>query len=158
MSTKRPGLAAHTLLSVFGLGFSPFAPGTVASLACAALLWVLGTPVWLLVASIVVASAVTVRFGREVADPNGHGDPGWVVADEWAGQALGGVALPFLGAGGDALSWIVAFGVFRLLDISKIGPVGRLERVPGSWGVLLDDLGAGVGAAIAAGAVAALTI
>lgn len=151
-----PSALSRTLLSVFGLGLAPVAPGTVASLACALLLWAVGTPLWAVAASIVAASAVTLWFGRDVTEANGHGDPGWVVADEWAGQALGGAALPLLGRGDDGLAWVAAFVTFRALDISKVGWVGRLERIPGPWGVLLDDLLAGVGAALVAGGVAAL--
>ena len=158
MSTpSQPGPLSRTLLSVFGLGLSPIAPGTVASAACAGALWALGTPAWAVAASVVVASAITLVCGRDVTDPAGHGDPGWVVADEWAGQALAGVALPALGQGNNWAAWVTAFVVFRILDISKIGPVGRLERIPGPWGVLLDDVAAGAGAAIAATVVAVLT-
>lgn len=159
LSQRRSAPLARVLLSIFGLGFAPFAPGTVASLACAGLLWVCGSPLWGIVASIVLGSAITLGFGRTVTDTTGHtgdGDPGWVVADEWAGQALAGIALPMLGTGNLTVGWLVAFGAFRLLDITKVGPVGLLERIPGPWGVLLDDLAAGAIAAIVAGAAALL--
>ena len=155
-TSQGPGPLARILLSVMGLGFSPFAPGTVASLACAGVLWACGTPLWAVAASVVLASLITIIFGRSVTGAQGHGDPGWVVADEWAGQALAGVALPFLGASNDWVCWAIAFVAFRVLDITKIGPVGRLERVPGAWGILLDDLAAGAGAAVAVAGVALL--
>ena len=66
-------------------------------------------------------------------------DPSFVVLDEVAGMLA-------------ALVWVsprpvpvlLAFVLFRLLDILKPFPIDRLERIPGAWGVLLDDLAAGL--------------
>ena len=143
----------RALLSVGGLGLVPWAPGTVASLACVVLHAGLGTPWWLVAGSVVGASAITLAWSGGVTDVAGKGDPGWVVCDEWAGQALCGVPLWLLDAGNHLVGWTVALIAFRVLDIGKWGPVGWCERLPGAWGVLLDDMAAGVGAALAAAAV-----
>ena len=45
------------------------------------------------------------------------------------------------------LGMLAAFGLFRLFDITKPGPIGRLDRVPGRIGVMGDDLAAGAAAA-----------
>ncbi|WP_149537853.1 phosphatidylglycerophosphatase A [Siccirubricoccus phaeus] len=72
-------------------------------------------------------------------------DPGWVVVDEGAGQALALAALP---AGAGLLGAALAFLLFRLLDILKPGPVGWAERRHGALGVMLDDVLAGAIAAL----------
>ena len=70
--------------------------------------------------------------------PFTDGDPGWVVIDEAAGAFLAVIGLA---------SWpaLVALVVFRMADIFK-GPfaVARVERLPGAWGIVADDLVAGL--------------
>jgi phosphatidylglycerophosphatase A len=71
-------------------------------------------------------------------------DPGLVVVDEVLGQWV-----TLLGA--TALNWkafLAAFLLFRLFDIWKPWPVRRLEDLPEGTGIVVDDLGAGVYAAI----------
>jgi phosphatidylglycerophosphatase A len=70
-------------------------------------------------------------------------DPGWVVADEFAGQwiALLGLAHPTL------VGLTAAFVLFRVLDIAKPGPVGWADRQHGPMGVMADDVIAGAIAA-----------
>jgi phosphatidylglycerophosphatase A len=74
----------------------------------------------------------------------GTTDPGPVVIDEVMGQCVTLVAAPF--------SWPVAlagFVLFRAFDIVKPPPARQLERAHGGWGIMLDDLAAGVYAAAA---------
>ncbi len=81
--------------------------------------------------------AVT-ALGLWAAGPFADGDPGWVVIDETAGAWLA-----MIGLGGWPLivGWIVA----RFADITKLPPgVGAAERLPGSLGVMADDLVAGL--------------
>ncbi len=72
-------------------------------------------------------------------------DPGFVVVDEVLGQwvtLLGATAY-------NPISFVAAFILFRLLDIWKPGPIRRLEKLPGGYGIMADDLAAGaVGALI----------
>jgi len=104
-----------------------------------------GGPALLVAAGLCVAGcAVTLGWGGRAVGKSGHGDPGWVVADEVAGQAMASaVAL----AGPVWPSAALAFVLFRLLDIVKPWPVNRAERLPGGLGVLADDLVAGAMAA-----------
>jgi phosphatidylglycerophosphatase A len=151
------------LLSAFGLGVSPIMPGTVASLAVALLLWAVGpAPLRLAAAAVallVLGCVVTLRFARDLPHAGDHGDPGWVVSDEVAGQALACLAaVPF---GGGWLPMAAAFVLFRVFDITKWGPVGALERRPGAAGILLDDIAAGAIAGVlvlAAGALGAFAL
>ena len=76
---------------------------------------------------------------------HGRQDPGEVVMDEFAAQALTFLAVPLL-VSRNLCGWeslvIAAFGflVFRVFDILKPGPIRKLERFPAGWGVLADDL------------------
>jgi len=73
-------------------------------------------------------------------------DPGWVVADEWQGLALGWLLLPEQATW---VSWLLLFGLFRLLDATKPGPIGAVDRyLPDSWGIFVDDWLAGMLAGI----------
>ena len=143
---------AEAVLSFGGLGFSPKAPGTAgtagAALAAAGLLayapdaansWPIAC------ASVVVlASALTVLLTPAVEASRGK-DPGVIVMDEVAGYfaTLALVARP------GPTHLVLAFFVFRLFDIVKPWPGRALERLPSGWGVLLDDVAAGVyGAAV----------
>lgn len=125
--------------TVCGLGYAPIASGTVAS-AAAALAWYLIPlpPIaqWLIAFDITIlglwASTVT---AAEVNDD----DPSIVVIDEVAGMwlALAGAprTLPVV---------IAAFCLFRVFDIGKWPPMRQLERLPGGWGIMLDDVAAGL--------------
>lgn len=90
-------------------------------------------------ACIVDGEAAEARFGKK--------DPSQVVADETAGQCLPLMFLP-ASALADwktmAFTLVFAFVCFRALDIVKPWPARQLQRVPGGWGILIDDLFAGV--------------
>jgi phosphatidylglycerophosphatase A len=103
-------------------------------------------------AFLVVGTVVTLAFAGRATDAAGRPDPGWVVTDEWAGQAL---ALLPATPGLHPLAWLAAFATFRLLDVWKPGPIGRLGRLHGGPGVLLDDVAAGL---VAGGLVLALEL
>lgn len=147
------------LLAALGLGFSPVAPGSVGALATAALLAVL-TPhppfaAWVAVFLALAATLVTLRWAGRAKRPDGRGDPGWVVSDEVVGQALASAAVLPLA---DPWAPLLAFVLFRVFDIFKPWPVGRLERLPGGLGVLLDDVAAGVLAAALVGVLVLLGV
>ena len=134
-------ISAALIASGFGSGYAPFAPGTAGSLA--ALL--AGIPLlgWNRGALALAAILATVAGFWAVRRIGATGDPGWVVIDEVAGQWITMLALPGTSLPGLAL----AFALFRLLDVTKPGPVGWADRQPGALGVMLDDLIAGALAA-----------
>lgn len=148
------------LVTTFGLGFCRPASGTWGSLppvVLAALLLAVGLPAEGMVFGLVMAAMVglfsgaCVRFGDEAAARFGRSDPSQVVADETAGMAL---VLAFLPAGTTAtpalaaVTLLLAFLAFRILDILKPWPADLLERAPSGWGVLLDDLAVAIYAII----------
>jgi phosphatidylglycerophosphatase A len=147
---------ARALATVGGLGDRLPAPGTtVGSLVGAVLYWgaawglphptwavALGGLVVLLPISVWACGAEAVR--REVADP------GPVVLDEVAGQWLA-LAVVSLLRGEPPNLWAVgaAFFLFRAFDVVKPRPISSLERLPGGWGIVADDLAAGLAAGAA---------
>lgn len=123
------------------VGFAPVAPGTVGSAAAIPLFLLLrwaGSP-WLEVSVcgvLVVAGAWSARLAERAL---GVEDPGPVVIDEVAGMLVSLLFLP-----GTWPIIFAAFIAFRIFDIVKPWPAGRLEDVPGGWGVMADDVMAGV--------------
>ena len=146
---------ARLLASGLGVGFLPRAPGTWGSLlALIAGTALLAWSPWALPGAVVVATLVG---AWAIPRAGGTGDPGWVVIDEVAGMWLTMVPLPAPAADARTLAlWALAFGVFRLLDIAKPGPIGAIDARPDTLGVMGDDLAAGAaGALIVWGAVEA---
>jgi phosphatidylglycerophosphatase A len=142
------GGLARLVATWFYCGYSPKAPGTAGSLAALAIAWLLhqyagvgplgfGLLGAILTAPAIWAAGVTAR-------ESGLKDPQIVVVDEVVGQwiALAGAARL------DAAHWVAAFALFRAFDIWKPPPVRQLERLPGGTGIVLDDVMAGVYAAL----------
>lgn len=147
---RRPGATRPVgmIATWFGTGLLPRMPGTWGSLAtlppAAGLAWALG-PLGAACGG-VLATAVGVWAAGSYARAAGETDPGAVVIDEVAGQALTLAAVPL-----SPLGYALAFVAFRITDTLKPWPVRRLERLPGGWGIVADDLGAAAYAAILAG-------
>ena len=120
-----------------GLGRLP-APGTFGSLP--ALPFALLAPAPLLALAVVVAAfgyAATQALLRHGAAE----DPGWIVVDETVGML---VTLAALGGAPTLFGVLLGFVLFRFFDILKPWPVSWADRQPGAFGVMLDDVVAGV--------------
>ena len=140
--------------SYLGLGWLPVAPGTWASLLPAivfALLCYFGVPVvvvWIILCLIAVdAATICVWFSPAVIAELGKEDPREIVVDEVAGQAIAYLGAYAVGGREIILTAAVGFLAFRLFDIFKPWPCRQLEELPAGWGILADDLMAGVYAA-----------
>ncbi len=141
-----------------GTGYLPIAPGTWGSAVVVALYLLIGridgersyAVDAAMVLVVVVSSVICVALGPFAERHFGKKDPGQVTIDEWAGQAVALIALPAAGVGGALTAAGVAFVAFRVFDILKPTPARQLEKLPAGWGVLCDDLAAGVYANIAA--------
>lgn len=126
------------------VGFIPWAPATWASAIVAALCW------WLLPghAAVAVITAGLFILGGFCATTSerllAQEDPRNVVIDEVAGQLL---TFVFLAPAG-WLAALAGFILFRVFDILKPLGIRRLERFPGGWGIMADDVLAGLYAAI----------
>lgn len=128
--------------SVFGLGYLPWAPGTWGTLAALPLYWYV-MAAWSLPAYIALSLLVTgVGIALAAAAERAHGahDAQYIVIDEVAGMLWTMVAVP------KGPLWLLAgFVLFRILDATKPGPIGWLDRqVGGGLGVVMDDVLAGL--------------
>lgn len=138
------------LTSCFGLGRIPFAPGTFGSLGAAVLFFYLQSyvenPVVVCVTFIILGlffSAVTIAFTPEITEKIGFKDPGEIVSDEFAGLAVVYATITFFDFNPLLLA-LLGFVFFRIFDIWKPWLVHKVEKCPKGWGVLLDDVVAGV--------------
>jgi phosphatidylglycerophosphatase A len=132
--------AARVVATAFGSGYSPLAPGTAGSAVGLLLFWPMAALAWpwQAAASAVLFVVGSLAAGR-VARRAGLKDPGIVVVDEVVGQWVTLTALPFT-----PLTAALGFLLFRAMDIVKPWPARDLERVPGGWGIMADDVAAGV--------------
>ncbi len=132
------------LATWFGAGLSPKAPGTVGTLATVplAILLGFGPPIALPLAALLV-TAVGVWAANAHARARGLKDPQEIVIDEAAGFLLACCFGPF---GWPTL--LAAFALFRFFDILKPWPVSALEALPGGWGIMMDDVAAGLMAGV----------
>jgi phosphatidylglycerophosphatase A len=155
MSEARRAFSAHPLAAFvatgFGSGLSPVMPGTAGSVVGLAI----GVAVARLLASHagsievslglltsgLVAGAIGVAVSGPVCRALAAEDPGCIVIDEIP-------LLPLKTSGAAAAAWAGAFVLFRLFDIVKPGPIRPLQRLPGGWGVVIDDVAAGLAAAV----------
>ena len=120
-----------------GAGYAPRAPGTAGSL----LGLVLGGGLLYFShgAELLGILLVSAAGFWAVGEVGAAGDPGWIVIDEVAGQMIALFALPRISLPGLALAFIL----FRLFDITKLGPVGLLNARHDALGVMGDDWAAG---------------
>ncbi len=95
-----------------------------------------------------IGSFVCVKFAPEVVSIAGKKDPGEIVADEFAGQSVTFLLVAATGTKEIAIIAIGGFLLFRFFDILKPWPIRNLEKLPDGWGILADDLLAGVFAGI----------
>jgi undecaprenyl-diphosphatase len=144
------------LVSCFGLGWLPVAPGTWGSLPPAmlfALMCYFGSAAAAISITMAVlallGSIVCIKFAPAIVAATDEADPREVVADEFSGQA---VTFLFIAAVPISNIWVtglLGFLLFRFFDILKPWPIRKFEKLPKGWGILTDDLIAGVYAGIA---------
>ena len=122
-------------------GYFPFAPGTVGSAAAfvayLGVRWTASPGVEL--AAVVLLFAAGVWAAQAAEQHFGRTDPGYIVIDEVVGMLITLLFLPVTWKGA-----LAGFLLFRLFDIVKPFPAARCERLYGGWGVMMDDLVAGI--------------
>lgn len=131
----------HFLLATgFYSGYSPIAPGTTGSLLTLLILWfalpLMTLPIYLLL--ILIIFFVGIWTSSYVESQKGN-DPSIVVIDEIVGMMIALIACPV-----SIKTFAVAFLAFRVFDVTKLYPVNRAEKLPSGWGIMLDDVFAGI--------------
>ena len=137
------------LATCFGIGWTPIAPGTVASLAALPFAWLLVLLGWrsLLAGALLVTALGIWACGVYVRQTRA-GDPAECVLDEVAGQWFALLPVAVQMRGGDWRPFVLGFIFFRLFDIWKPWPVSAVEKLPGGFGIMMDDVLAGLIAAV----------
>jgi phosphatidylglycerophosphatase A len=138
---------AWTVATFFGAGLGKPGPGTWGSVG-AVLVW--GAVAWLshgahgtllifLLIGILLSLLLGVPAATIAARESGRKDPGFVVIDEVAGQWIA-----LLGSRADWKHGLIALLLFRIFDITKPFPARQLESLPEGWGIVFDDVAAGL--------------
>ncbi|MBC8523051.1 phosphatidylglycerophosphatase A [PVC group bacterium] len=144
-----------------GMGLLPKAPGTWGSLKPILAILIfgyLGAPrvliIILLLLIIVIASSVTIILAPWYENYFGEKDPPQVVSDEAVGQSIALLGMTWLEPNNHISTgiWIgliiLAFVLFRVFDIWKPSVINTIQQLRGGWGVLMDDILAGIAAGI----------
>jgi phosphatidylglycerophosphatase A len=148
----RAPLGIRLLATGFGLGLWPYGPGTLTSLVWTMLYASSGLgrlPVGVHLIGIGLLFLIGLYSSARMERCYGP-DPSRIVIDEWVGQWIA-----LLSAPAEWRFYGLAFALFRLLDIGKPWPLGALQRLPHGWGVMLDDVAAGLLAALGVWAISA---
>ena len=146
---------ALIIATFFGSGLSPFAPGTAGS---AATLWLAFVMAYFFGTNgIFYATLLSFFIGvwavHQLTKNSDEKDPSKVVIDETAGQLITFVLVaPYLHSNVSLKAlfiYLIGFGLFRFFDIVKTGPVKLADtNIKNAWGVMLDDIFAGLFAAV----------
>ncbi len=145
----------------FGVGLAPVAPGTAGSALALVLSWLVARgvspshmPSVVAAVGLLTSGLLVSLAGVPVADRAEAAlrrkDPGCIVLDEIAGQFLACGIVPLFEYPSPrvaTLVWIASFLAFRLFDVWKPGPIRSWQNLPGGWGIMVDDVAAGVLAA-----------
>jgi phosphatidylglycerophosphatase A len=142
-------------------GKSPKAPGTAGSFAALPfgwLIWAYGGNATLILASIAVF-AIGIWTAQLYSNMLGIHDPGEIVIDEVVGQWMCLLVVPLAGAWMDIAWMLIAFVAFRIFDIIKPWPIRWVDRrVGGGFGIMFDDVLAGVFAMVSLAVIVHLTV
>lgn len=131
---------ARLLATGIGSGHAPVAPGTAGSAVGLLMFWPLASlPLAAQLAACVAAFVLGALAASRVARDTGKKDPGLVVVDEVVGMWVTLVGLPF-----GAVTAAAGFVLFRIMDVAKPWPARDLEGLPGGWGIMADDVAAGI--------------
>jgi phosphatidylglycerophosphatase A len=136
---------ARVLATWFGCGYFPKGPGTAGSIGALIVAWPMRhQPSWFFALLALILLAPAIWSASSTALQVGKKDPQIVVIDEVIGQwiALAGAAVY------SPPAWIAAFLLFRTFDIWKPWPIRQLEKLPAGTGIVIDDVMAGIYAAL----------
>jgi phosphatidylglycerophosphatase A len=139
----------YFLATGFYSGLSPKAPGTTGSIVAIILAFILANicPFFPTKAgglsmclSVIIFALIIIHLAlKHGSFSSNTKDPQEIVLDEWAGIFTTIAFIP-----PTLTNLILAFIFFRFFDITKFPPIKSLERLPGSWGIVVDDIAAGI--------------
>ena len=134
------------IASTFGVGYLPLAPGTWASAIVLPIIWFISSVYsWFALIPFFIIVSLLSLWSTSAAEQKWGKDPSKMVIDEWAGQILTFFLVPLsLDLNEHWLVLLIGFILFRFFDILKPFGIGKLQKIEGGLGVLLDDLLAGL--------------
>jgi phosphatidylglycerophosphatase A len=140
-------VVSRVISTGFGSGLSPKAPGTFGSLMilliCLSYLYCFKSPnlterlvfsIFSIIIGIISCRIILLDYPEEKRD-----DPQEIVIDEFAGYLVSVSLIQW-----SFSSLLLGFILFRIFDISKIGPIKHAEKLPAEWGIMMDDVVAGI--------------
>ena len=126
------------LATLFGVGFTPLCPGTASCVVAVLIFLLIGNPVYFLILtifSVIISFPVSAR-AEEIFKIK---DCKKIVIDDFSGMLITLIFIP------KRIEFIIpAFFLFRMLDMLKIPPANKIERIHGARGIVGDDLVAGI--------------
>ncbi|USD31920.1 MULTISPECIES: phosphatidylglycerophosphatase A [Vibrio] len=149
ISLKNPW---HLLATGFGSGLSPIIPGTMGTLAAIPFyLLLVQIPLPMYIVAVIAACFIGIKVCQVTSDDMGVHDHGAIVWDEFAGFWITMLVVPLFQQSSTDWKWLLTgFVLFRCFDMIKPWPISWLDaRVHGGFGIMLDDIVAGVMAGIA---------
>ncbi len=141
----------HLLATGFGSGLSPVVPGTMGTAAAVIPYLALAhLPLWAYLAVCLAGAWIGVTICQKTSDDMGVHDHGSIVWDEFIGLWITMLVVPAAGLDIYEWKWLIGgFVLFRFFDMVKPWPIGWLDkRVHGGFGIMIDDIVAGVMAGI----------
>lgn len=158
---KKFGLLPRIIATTLGCGYWPWGPGTMGAIGGVAV-WLLllcfihSTMVmWTVVAALIVIFTFAGAWAGTVSERYWGPDPSRVVIDETVGQWIGMLPLSGMaaldGVWYSAAMWwgvVLSLALFRFFDIVKPLGVRSMERFPAGWGIMADDILAGIYSAL----------
>ena len=139
------------IVTTFGAGFSPVAPGTAGAIVGGGFLWLFHQLQWfstfpnpLAFIGLIIVVVLLGIYATNKLEKEWGKDPSKVVVDELVGFWIAMVFVPF-----SWLNLLLAFGLFRFFDIAKPLGVRKMEQFKGGLGVMADDVLAGIYANLA---------
>jgi phosphatidylglycerophosphatase A len=147
MPIKNPVDYLALAIATCGVGYLPLIPGTFGSLVGVGIFLLLSRTAVGLVVSILAFTFAGIWAGSRTEELAGQKDPGKIVVDEVAGQLIATLPFAFFRQWSIA-AVMVSFVLFRFFDIVKPYPANRFQELKGGFGIMCDDLVAGVYAAV----------
>ncbi len=141
VSVKLQNRLITFLTSFFYLGYAPFASGTIGTIGALPLYYFMFKDLTNVqyILGVIVLTALCIYLSSRAVHIYNNNDPKEVVLDEVVGYL---VAMAFIEP--TAANIIIGFILFRLFDITKIFPVNRFESLKGGYGIVMDDVAAGI--------------
>ena len=132
---------AEWLGTVFKIGKLPLAPGTWSSFIASIVWFFLFDGIDLIVLPIItiIIFFIGIISSQKIINDSNEKDPSRIVVDEWVGQWITFTIIPVT-----LTNFVIGLTLFRFFDIIKPFPVKSAEKLSGGWGVMMDDVIAGI--------------